>query len=164
VCGAAGAGQQAQDAGLGWAGASGWADLIWAGLGCLVPAAKWPPPVPFPFPCSSCSSPPPFHLPGPAPPAPHRLQEERSLLEEGLRRFPAFPKLWLMLGQLEERLGRADAARAAYMGGLKRCLDAVPLWRSAARWAGQGGSGGAGGSCASCAWGLPTCCFESARR
>lgn len=55
------------------------------------------------------------------------------MLEEGLRRFPTFPKLWLMLGQLEERLGRLDAARAAYMGGLKRCVSSVPLWRSAAR-------------------------------
>lgn len=37
-----------------------------------------------------------------------------------------------MLGQLEERAGRPDAARAAYANGLKRCPDCVPLWRAAA--------------------------------
>jgi pre-mRNA-processing factor 6 len=37
-----------------------------------------------------------------------------------------------MLGQAEERAGRAEAARAAYAAGLKRCADAVPLWRAAA--------------------------------
>jgi pre-mRNA-processing factor 6 len=42
---------------------------------------------------------------------------ERALLEEGLRRHAGFWKLWLMLGQLEERQGRADAARAAYAAG-----------------------------------------------
>ncbi|GFH06286.1 TPR_REGION domain-containing protein [Haematococcus lacustris] len=40
--------------------------------------------------------------------------EERVLLEEGIRRFPTFEKLYLQLGQLEERLGRLEAARAAY--------------------------------------------------
>ncbi|GBF98664.1 hypothetical protein Rsub_11658 [Raphidocelis subcapitata] len=58
---------------------------------------------------------------------------ERGLLEEGLRRHPAFWKLWLMLGQLEERQGRTDAARTAYAAGIKRCPECVPLWRAAAR-------------------------------
>ena len=49
-------------------------------------------------------------------------EEEQRLLEEGLQRFPAFDKLWLMLGQLEERRGRAAAARTAYQNGLKRCI------------------------------------------
>jgi pre-mRNA-processing factor 6 len=106
---------------------------------------------------------------------------ERGLLQEGIRRFPAFWKLHIMLGQLEERLGahalfclvcisrgegppewasaagpstisscpscccanadgtcppaagNVDAARLAYAAGIKRCLDCVPLWVSAAR-------------------------------
>lgn len=60
-------------------------------------------------------------------------QQERQLLEEGLKRYPAFAKMWLMLGQLEERQGRVDAARSAYAAGLKRCADSIPLWRAAAR-------------------------------
>lgn len=50
------------------------------------------------------------------------MEEERRLLEEGLRLFPAFDKLWLMLGQLEERAGRLPAARTAYQSGLRRCI------------------------------------------
>eukprot|EP00198_Chlamydomonas_reinhardtii_P003302 XP_001692638.1 splicing factor, component of the U4/U6-U5 snRNP complex [Chlamydomonas reinhardtii] len=61
--------------------------------------------------------------------------KERALLEEGIRRFPAFEKFYLMLGQLEARPGGggAEAARAAYRAGLARCPDSIPLWRSAAR-------------------------------
>lgn len=50
------------------------------------------------------------------------MEEERRLLEEGLALFPAFDKLWLMLGQLEERAGRLPAARTAYQSGLRRCI------------------------------------------
>ena len=59
--------------------------------------------------------------------------QERALLEEGITKFPAFDKLYLMLGQLEERQGRPDAARAAYQAGLRRCLSSIPLWTSVAR-------------------------------
>jgi pre-mRNA-processing factor 6 len=58
------------------------------------------------------------------------VEEEQRLLEEGLQRFPAFDKLWLMLGQLEERRGRTAAARTAYQNGLKRCIhrsECVPV-------------------------------------
>jgi pre-mRNA-processing factor 6 len=56
---------------------------------------------------------------------------ERALLEEGLRRHPGFWKLWLMLGQLEERQGRVDAARAAYgAGGWGRLWGAGGGWGS----------------------------------
>lgn len=50
------------------------------------------------------------------------VEEERLLLEQGLALFPAFDKLWLMLGQLEERLSRVPAARTAYQTGLRRCI------------------------------------------
>lgn len=39
---------------------------------------------------------------------------ERGLLEESLKRFPYFDKLWLMLGQLEERQARQEAARQVH--------------------------------------------------
>ena len=47
----------------------------------------------------------------------------------GLKRFPDFDKLWLMLGQLEERRGAPPTARAAYANGIKRNINSVPLWR-----------------------------------
>ncbi|GFR44314.1 hypothetical protein Agub_g5438 [Astrephomene gubernaculifera] len=68
---------------------------------------------------------------------------EKSLLEEGIRRFPAFEKFYLMLGQLEQRAGNTDAARAAFRNGLARCPNSIPLWRSAARLEEEGGGGGA---------------------
>lgn len=40
---------------------------------------------------------------------------ERKILEEGIAKFPYFDKLWLMLGQLEERQNRTDAARQVTM-------------------------------------------------
>lgn len=59
--------------------------------------------------------------------------QERRLLQEGIKKFPGFHKLYLMLGQLEERQGNTEAARRAYLDGLKRCMDSVPLWRSIAQ-------------------------------
>eukprot|EP00252_Welwitschia_mirabilis_P025694 TRINITY_DN8153_c0_g1_i1.p1 TRINITY_DN8153_c0_g1~~TRINITY_DN8153_c0_g1_i1.p1 ORF type:complete len:1021 (-),score=226.59 TRINITY_DN8153_c0_g1_i1:62-3124(-) len=58
--------------------------------------------------------------------------EEKSLLDEGLKRFPYFFKLWLMRGQLEDRLGNLDAAREIYDRGLKNCPNCIPLWLSVA--------------------------------
>ncbi|KAH7861766.1 hypothetical protein Vadar_030596 [Vaccinium darrowii] len=59
--------------------------------------------------------------------------EERRLLDEGLKRFPSFFKLWLMLGQLEERLGHLERAKEVYESGLKHCSSCVPLWLSLAK-------------------------------
>lgn len=61
------------------------------------------------------------------------MVQERRLLQEGIQKFPGFHKLYLMLGQLEERQGNMEAARRAYLDGLKRCMDSVPLWRSIAQ-------------------------------
>ncbi|KAG6650223.1 hypothetical protein CIPAW_06G027000 [Carya illinoinensis] len=58
--------------------------------------------------------------------------EERRLLDEGLKRFPSFFKLWLMLGQLEERLGHLEKAKEAYELGLKHCSSCIHLWLSLA--------------------------------
>lgn len=59
-------------------------------------------------------------------------EEERRLLDEGLKRFPSFFKLWLMLGQLEARLGQLEKAKEAYESGLKHCPSCIPLWLSLA--------------------------------
>lgn len=58
---------------------------------------------------------------------------ERELLEEAVKRFPTFDKLYLMRGQLEERAGNREAAKAAYQLGLRRCQSSAPLWTSLAR-------------------------------
>lgn len=58
---------------------------------------------------------------------------ERKILDEGIRRFPTFDKLYLMRGQLEEREGNREAAKAAYNAGLKRCIHSAPLWISLAK-------------------------------
>ncbi|KAK9726755.1 hypothetical protein RND81_05G235200 [Saponaria officinalis] len=58
--------------------------------------------------------------------------EERRLLDEGLQRFPTFFKLWLMLGQLHERLKQEAKAKEAYESGLKNCPHCVTLWLSLA--------------------------------
>ncbi|CAN0914991.1 Protein STABILIZED1 [Linum grandiflorum] len=60
------------------------------------------------------------------------VDEERRMLDEGLKRFPSFFKLWLMLGQLEERLGQVEKARQVYDSGLKHCPNCIPLWLSMA--------------------------------
>ncbi|XP_057436053.1 protein STABILIZED1-like [Lotus japonicus] len=69
------------------------------------------------------------------------IESENTLLKEGLVQFPSFFKLWLMLGQLEERLAAAQPekyfdhlkeARNAYDSGLKECVNCVPLWLSRA--------------------------------
>ncbi|CAJ1956560.1 unnamed protein product [Sphenostylis stenocarpa] len=74
------------------------------------------------------------------------IEEERRLLDEGLKQFPSFFKLWLMLGQLEEqlaenakrldqsekRLDHLKEAKKVYESGLKNCPNCVPLWLSLA--------------------------------
>lgn len=59
--------------------------------------------------------------------------KERELLEEGVKRFPTYAKLYLMLGQLEERLKNIEGARTAYRNGLLKCMGSVPLWLSASK-------------------------------
>ncbi|CAI7927557.1 unnamed protein product [Closterium sp. NIES-54] len=61
------------------------------------------------------------------------VEEEKFLLESGLRLFPGFHKLWLMLGQLEARQGRTGAAREIFQRGLKNCPASIFLWLCAAK-------------------------------
>uniref|UniRef100_A0A0E0JGQ7 PRP1 splicing factor N-terminal domain-containing protein n=1 Tax=Oryza punctata TaxID=4537 RepID=A0A0E0JGQ7_ORYPU len=60
------------------------------------------------------------------------VDEERKLLEEGLKLFPSFFKLWLMLGQMEDWLGHGAKAKEAYENALKHCPSCIPLWLSLA--------------------------------
>ncbi|XP_028804943.1 protein STABILIZED1 [Neltuma alba] len=75
------------------------------------------------------------------------IDEERRLLDEGLKLFPSFFKLWLMLGQLEERLAQDSKqhdkheeqlehlkeAKKVFESGLKNCPNCIPLWLSLAK-------------------------------
>lgn len=54
------------------------------------------------------------------------------MLEEGLKLFPSFFKLWLMLGQMEDRIGHGVKAKEIYENGLKHCPSCIPLWLSLA--------------------------------
>uniref|UniRef100_A0A0D3EM16 PRP1 splicing factor N-terminal domain-containing protein n=1 Tax=Oryza barthii TaxID=65489 RepID=A0A0D3EM16_9ORYZ len=60
------------------------------------------------------------------------VDEERKLLEEGLKLFPSFFKLWLMLGQMEDWLGHVAKAKEANENALKHCPSCIPLWLSVA--------------------------------
>lgn len=61
------------------------------------------------------------------------MQEQRALLTEGIAKFGDAPKLHMMLAQLEEAAGAADAARRALQAGLKASPKSVPLWVMLAR-------------------------------
>eukprot|EP01025_Chloroclados_australasicus_P029561 TRINITY_DN2954_c1_g1_i5.p3 TRINITY_DN2954_c1_g1~~TRINITY_DN2954_c1_g1_i5.p3 ORF type:complete len:271 (-),score=28.92 TRINITY_DN2954_c1_g1_i5:402-1214(-) len=61
------------------------------------------------------------------------IEEQRQMLDQGIKRFPDFYKLWLMLGQLETEQGNIEAARRVYNNGLAKCRESVPLWCGLAR-------------------------------
>jgi pre-mRNA-processing factor 6 len=56
------------------------------------------------------------------------LKDARELVNEGLEKFPRFPKLWMMKGQIEEQENQTAKAREAYHTGLKSNSDSIPLW------------------------------------
>lgn len=56
------------------------------------------------------------------------LDNARKLLEESVKLYPTFPKLWMMKGQIEEQNGTIDDVRQAYNEGLKKCPTSIPLW------------------------------------
>ena len=56
------------------------------------------------------------------------LDKALDLVNQGLKRFDDYPKLWMMKGQLETELNMIDKARSTYAGGVKRCSDSIPLW------------------------------------
>jgi pre-mRNA-processing factor 6 len=60
-------------------------------------------------------------------------EAERSLLQTAVTKYPKFDKLYLMLGQLEERARDYKKAQDTFLEGVKHCNSSIPLWISLAR-------------------------------
>ncbi|XP_077989706.1 pre-mRNA-processing factor 6-like [Glandiceps talaboti] len=56
-----------------------------------------------------------------------------KLLDEGLKHYADFAKLWMMKAQIEEQEHRMDDARKTYQQALKKCIHSIPLWLLSAR-------------------------------
>lgn len=58
------------------------------------------------------------------------LQAAKELLDEALKSYGDFAKLWMMKGQIFAQQGSSgfESAREAYLEGLKRCPTNIPLW------------------------------------
>ena len=56
------------------------------------------------------------------------LEEALNLLDEAVKVFPDFPRLWMIKGQIETQRGCVDAAAETYVNGLKKCPNSIPLW------------------------------------
>lgn len=56
------------------------------------------------------------------------LPEALNLLEEAVKVFPDFPKLWMMKGQIEDQQAKPDIAVETYNQGIKACPSSIPLW------------------------------------
>lgn len=54
-------------------------------------------------------------------------KEALDLLEEALKKFPSFPKLWMMKGQIIEETS-VESARDIYAQGVKKNPKSIPLW------------------------------------
>jgi len=54
----------------------------------------------------------------------------KELLEEAIKTYGDFPKLWMMKGQISAQQGSKafESAREAYLEGIKRCPTSIPLW------------------------------------
>ncbi|KAI0873167.1 PRP1 splicing factor [Hypoxylon argillaceum] len=63
----------------------------------------------------------------------NNLDDALDLVQQALNLFPAYPKLWMMKGQIYEDLGRKPQAREAYATGVKAVPGSVPLWLLYAR-------------------------------
>lgn len=61
------------------------------------------------------------------------VEKAVSLLDDALEKYPDFPKLWMMKGQIEEQQGNTDTARENYSAGLKKNPSSIPLWLLLAR-------------------------------
>lgn len=53
-----------------------------------------------------------------------------QLLEEAIKTYGDFAKLWMMKGQILAQQGSTgfEGAREAYLEGIKRCPTSIPLW------------------------------------
>ncbi|KAI0981018.1 hypothetical protein GJ496_011680 [Pomphorhynchus laevis] len=61
------------------------------------------------------------------------LEAALDFVNEGLRDFPEFTKLWMMKGQLLEEQNKIADARRMYAEATRRCPDCNVLWILAAR-------------------------------
>ena len=55
-------------------------------------------------------------------------EAKRLVDEEGVEKYPDFPKLWMMKGQLSELKGNEEEALRAYADGLKSNKHCITLW------------------------------------
>jgi pre-mRNA-processing factor 6 len=60
----------------------------------------------------------------------NNLPVAKTLLEKALKMYEDFPKLWMMKGQIFAQEGPSgfEPAREAYLDGIKRCPQSIPLW------------------------------------
>nr|CAH7767016.1 unnamed protein product [Callosobruchus chinensis] len=56
------------------------------------------------------------------------LDQAIHLLDEALKVFPDFAKLWMMTGQIYEQKSEMSRAFDAYNAGIKKCPNSIPLW------------------------------------
>lgn len=58
----------------------------------------------------------------------NNLTESIKLLDEAVKVFPDFSKLWMMKGQIEEQREKLEMAGITYMNAIKKCPNSIPLW------------------------------------
>ncbi|XP_076062017.1 pre-mRNA processing factor 6 [Oratosquilla oratoria] len=58
-----------------------------------------------------------------------KLEAAKKMLDDGLRDFPDFPKLWMMKGQILDQQDNLDGAWEVYRDAVKKCSQSIPLWR-----------------------------------
>lgn len=56
------------------------------------------------------------------------LPDALNLLEEAVKVFPEYAKLWMMKGQIEEQQNQFEHASLTYNTGLKKNQTSIPLW------------------------------------
>ncbi|KAG8199374.1 hypothetical protein JTE90_011834 [Oedothorax gibbosus] len=56
------------------------------------------------------------------------LKKANTLIDEGIKQYPDFAKLWMMRGQILEQENRFSEARDVYNQGIKKCPNSIPLW------------------------------------
>ena len=62
-----------------------------------------------------------------------RTDFRATSLQEGVKKYAEFDKLWMMLVQCKEAQGNIDEARAAIAEGTAKCPQSTPLWILAAQ-------------------------------
>jgi pre-mRNA-processing factor 6 len=58
----------------------------------------------------------------------NELTRAIEVINNGLKLFPDFPKLWMMKGQILEQQMFYDQAREVYQESVKKCPTSIPLW------------------------------------